>query len=249
MYTHSNAVHKTESNFSPAIFASNLAEPETLRDIFSGQIIEQLEPGEPLFWQGDEARHVFEIVSGALRTVRVLSDGRRVITGFLFPGDVVGVSLKDRYLTTVEAIADTEVRRFARGRFEATVERVPALRPLLMARLFDEMAAAQDQVVLLARKNAEERVATFLLALVRRAGLEGEARPVIALPMTRLDMADYLGLTIETVSRIMSRLAARGIAVAAARHEIAIRRPAALASLAVDDESAEGDDYECGRTH
>jgi CRP/FNR family transcriptional regulator len=101
------------------------------------------------------------------------------------------------------------------------------------------MTAAQDQVVLLARKTAEERVASFLLSLSRRAGQAPRAGQVIGLPMTRLDMADYLGLTIETVSRIMTRLTSRGIIEAVGRHKLGIRRPAALAAIAMDDDEDE----------
>ena len=187
------------------------SEAATLNCIFAAQVAERLEPGEALFWQGDAASYVFEIVSGALRTVRVLSDGRRVITGFLFAGDVVGVSLKDRYLTTVEAIAPTRVRRLARRRFDEEVERSATLRPQLLSRLCDEMTAAQDQVMLLARKTAEERVASFLLALARRGGDGCSCGAVVALPMTRLDMADYLGLTIETVSRMLTQLQGQSV--------------------------------------
>ena len=98
-----------------------------------------------------------------------------------------------------------------------------------------------DQVVLLARKSAEERVASFLLSLARRRG--DDAADVIELPMTRLDMADYLGLTIETVSRIMTRLTKRGVIAAAGRHQIEIRRPASLSALALDDED-DGDELD-----
>lgn len=211
---------------------------QTLAGIFAGQTIERLESGEALFWQGDTAHDLFEIVSGALRTVRVLSDGRRVITGFLFPGDLVGVSPKDRYPATVEAITPARVRRLARRHFEDVVERRPGLRPQVIERLCDEMTAAQEQVVLLARKSAEERVASFLLALARRGGEEPYAGCRLFLPMTRLDVADYLGLTIETVSRIMTRLATRGIIANEGRH-IVIRRPAALAEIAMDDDDSD----------
>ena len=213
-----------------------------LNDLFATQIAETLAPGEALVWQGDVAKHVFEVTSGALRTVRVLSDGRRVITGFAFPGDLVGISFKDRHLTTAEAIAPTTVRRLTRRRFEESVDEHPELRPQVLERLYDEMVTAQDQVVLLARKTADERVASFLLSLLRRAEAGHPPRSTIALPMTRLDMADYLGLTIETVSRVMTRLTSRGIIAAAGRHEIKVCRPAALATLAVDDQEDMTDD-------
>lgn len=236
MYHQSSTMIRTGARSSAD--AATLAGPATLASIFAGQVIERLDPGEALFWQGDAAPDLFEIVSGALRTVRVLSDGRRVITGFLFPGDVVGVSLKDRYLATVEAIAPTEVRRLTRHRFEAVIERHPALRPQLIERLCDEMTAAQEQVVLLARKSAEERVASFLLALAHR--YRGQLLPGyrLFLPMARLDVADYLGLTIETVSRIMTRLVSRDIIANEGRY-IVIKRPGALAEIAMDDDDSE----------
>jgi CRP/FNR family transcriptional regulator len=213
--------------------------PSTLAGIFAGQTVEHFDPGKALFWQGEEASHVFEIVSGALRTVRVLSDGRRVITGFLFAGDLIGVSIKGHYSFTVEAIGPTSVRRLARRRFEESIERFPHLRPRLIERLCDEMTAAQQQVVLLARKTAEERVASFLLLLARREDEPVEPGRTVSVPMTRQDMADYLGLTIETVSRIMTRLSTRGIIAPLGRHQIAIRRPTALMELAADDEENE----------
>jgi CRP/FNR family transcriptional regulator, anaerobic regulatory protein len=174
-----------------------------------------------------------------LRIYRILSDGRRAITGFLYPGDLIGVSLRDRYLYTAEAVTKTKVRRFARNRFQDKINESPDLRPQLFARLCDEMAAAQDQLVLLARKSAEERVSSFLLVIARRLSGDQRAAPVVEIPMTRLDMADYLGLTIETVSRTMTKLTSGGVITASGRHAIFIRKLAKLAALA--GESDEGD--------
>jgi len=213
------------------------ADPQpSLSRLFLRQPTERLDAGAALFWQGDRATHLFELTEGALRIARVLSDGRRVITGFLFPGDLVGVSLRDQYLYTAEAIGPSKVRRLARRRFDDAVNEDPALRPLLFAHLCDEMAAAQDQVVLLARKSAEERVSSFLLALVRRMSRGAAPAKVVDLPMTRLDMADYLGLTIETVSRVMTRLQAGGVIAQTGRRAVAVLRPTRLAALAADDE-------------
>ncbi len=149
-------------------FATVPSQPVSLNSLFGGQPVETFEPGTAVFWEGDEARHVFEVVEGALRIFRILSDGRRVITGFLYPGDLLGVSLKDQYLYTAEAITRTKLRRYEHGRFQEEINRSPELRPQLFACLCDEMAAAQDQMVLLARKSAEERVASFLLLIARR---------------------------------------------------------------------------------
>jgi CRP/FNR family transcriptional regulator len=108
----------------------------------------------------------------------------------------------------------------------------PALRPQLFAILCDEMSAAQDQMLLLGRKTAEERVVSFLLAIHRKRARSVE----IELPMSRQDMADYLGLTIETVSRMMTSLTRRGLIAVGARHTVTLRQLSALREIAGDDE-------------
>lgn len=214
----------------------------TLQSLFSRQPIEKFEPGAAVFWEGDDAQHVFEVVTGVLRVYKILNDGRRVITGFMYPGDLIGVSLKDRYLYTAEAVTRIQVRRFARQRFQEEINRSPELRPQLFARLCDEMAAAQDQMVLLARKSAEERVCSFLLHIAHR--LESDRLPltIVEVPMTRLDMADYIGLTIETVSRIMTRLTSRGIISPSGRHAVVLRKKDKLAALAGEAEGSHNSD-------
>jgi CRP/FNR family transcriptional regulator, anaerobic regulatory protein len=206
----------------------------TLQSLFGRQPIEKFEAGTAILWEGDAASHIFEVAEGVLRTFRILSDGRRVITGFLYPGDILGVSLKDRYLYSAEAVTRAQVRRFARSRFQEEINRSPELRPQLFSRLCDEMAAAQDQMVLLARKNAEERVCSFLLYTARRTNSDRQPTPVIEIAMTRLDMADYLGLTIETVSRTMSKLMSAGVIAPTSRHGLKILKFEKLVALAGD---------------
>jgi CRP/FNR family transcriptional regulator, anaerobic regulatory protein len=216
--------------------AGTVSAPETLAALFRGQVEERFDAGTALFWEGDAAKDVFEVVSGVLRIYRILGDGRRVITGFLYPGDLVGVSLRDRYLYTAEAVVPVKVRRFSRRRFDEEVVRFPELRPQLFARLCDEMAAAQDQMVLLACKTAEERVCSFLLDVARRMHADSADLPVIDIPMTRLDMADYLGLTIETVSRTMSKLTRAKVISAEGRHSLLIGKLKRLVQLAGEGE-------------
>jgi len=208
----------------------------TLKDLFEGQVAESFAPGEALFWEGDEAGHIFDVQAGLLRVYKILQDGRRAVMGFVYPGDVLGVSFQDRYLFTAEAVTEVKARRYSRGRFFARVNESPALRPQLFALLCDEMSAAQDQMVLLGRKSAEERVVSFLLAIHRKCGTDAE----IELPMSRLDMADYLGLTIETVSRMMTSLVRRGLIRPTGRHRLALRRLNALQEIAGGDESEAG---------
>ncbi len=204
----------------------------TLRDLFRAQQTETFAPGQALFWEGDDAVQIFDVLEGVLRVYRAMSDGRRAIVGFIHPGDVIGVSFQNRYLFTAEAVTEVKVRRFARGRFFAMVNQSPALQPQLFALLCDEMSAAQDQMLLLGRKTAEERVVSFLLAIYRKRAKGAE----IELPMSRQDMADYLGLTIETVSRMMTSLTRRGLIAAGARHVVALRKLSTLREIAGDDE-------------
>jgi len=211
--------------------------PPSLGSIFCKQPVEKFASGATVVWQGDIASSVFEVVEGVLRVCRLLSDGRRVITGFLYPGDLIGVSLQNHYLYTVETVSRAKLRRFGRNRFQEEINRSPALRPQLFARLCDEMAAAQDQMVLLARKSAEERVCSMLLAIARRMRSAGRPSTTIEIPMTRLDMADYLGLTLETVSRTMTSLTSRGVIAPNGRHSVTIRRPNELVLLAGESDN------------
>jgi CRP/FNR family transcriptional regulator, anaerobic regulatory protein len=218
----------------PAVPRGGAVEPSpTLRDLFEGQPTETFAAGEALFWEGDESAQIFDVLEGVVRVYRIMSDGRRAIMGFIHPGDVLGLSFQSRYLFTAEAVTKVKVRRFARGRFFAMINESPALRPQLFAVLCDEMSAAQDQMLLLGRKTAEERVVSFLLAIHRKsaAGVE------IELPMTRQDMADYLGLTIETVSRMMTSLARRGLIASGARHTVVLRKLTALREIGGRDEN------------
>jgi CRP/FNR family transcriptional regulator len=207
-----------------------------MKDLFKGQPTESFSAGEALFWEGDQAGQIFDVLEGVLRVYKILPDGRRAIMGFVYPGEVSGLSFQHRYLFTAEAVTAVKVRRISRSRFLALVSESPDLRPQLFAHFCDEMSAAQDQMLLLGHKSAEERIVSFLLAIHRRCG-EGEE---VELLMSRLDMADYLGLTIETVSRMMTSLARRGLIQATGRHKIALRRLRALRDIAGRDED-EGD--------
>ncbi len=205
-------------------FAGARAAAPSLLSLFRGQPLETIEAGAAILWQGDAAAHVFAVEEGVLRVFRILGDGRRVITGFLYPGAILGVSLRDRYLYNAEAVTAAKIRRFARSRLQDAIAQAPELRPQLFARLCDDMEAAQDQMVLLARKSAEERVCSFLLVIARRMRCDRQAEAIIEIPMSRLDMADHLGMTVETVSRTMSRLASRGVITPAGRRGVTIRQ-------------------------
>lgn len=206
--------------------------------LFLAQPPEQLAANEALFWEGDRAEHIFEVTDGVLRLFKVLPDGRRAITGFLFPGDVLGLAYRDKYLCTAEAVAPTKVRRFRRSQFQAALGQSPELGRQLFAMMCDELSAAQDQVLLLGRKNAQERVASFLLAVARKLRAADSRVKSVILPMLRQDMADYLGLTIETVSRVMSRLRADGVIALPDPQRLVIRDYGALRRLSGEEQEA-----------
>lgn len=214
--------------------AGEFAPALSLAALFQAQPAEALCSGKALFWEGDPASHLFELAEGVIRLYRIIGEGRRVITAFLFPGDLVGASLQDRYLYTAEAVTDCRIRRIGRKAFHDEVSRSPCLRPDLIALLCRETAAAHDQMVLLSKKNAEERLCSFLHDLMRRGPAGAEEAGAVPLPMSRLDIADYLGLTIETVSRTITKLANRGVLTPVGRHEIRILQPRRLAHLSGD---------------
>ena len=229
----------TATNAHSAFAAMATMKPQlaTLDELFASVPRETLDVGEGLFWQGDAAQHIFEVTEGVLRIFKIIGDGRRVITGFLYAGDMVGLSLKDVYLYSAEAVTPVKVRRLTKRAFIEAVEHSPELRPQLFALMCDEMAAAQDQMVLLSRKSAEERVCSFLMLIARR--MQG-GRPMartVQLPMSRQDMADYLGLTIETVSRTITKLIARGVISPNGRHAFDLTKPGKLLALCGDGDS------------
>lgn len=160
-----------------------------------------------IFQQGETAAVVYNIIEGTVRLYRLLPDGRRQILGFLLPGDLLWVSLSERSSFGADAIEPVRACRFSREDFVALADAKPSLLKSLHAVATHELSLAQDHMVLLGRRGAEEKVAAFLLALRVRLGRLGRSQVTLPLPMTRQDIADYLGLTLETVSRCVSKLA------------------------------------------
>ena len=161
---------------------------------------------QPLFSEGDEADGLFNVTKGVVRLYRLLSDGRRQIVGFAFAGDFLGLSLTATFAMSADAVTDVEACRFDRTAFIACVEAKPHLLKIIHEFTSNELLIARDQMVLLGRRSAQERVAAFLLALRDRYRRIGICDVGVQLPMTRQDIADYCGLTLETVSRTFSKL-------------------------------------------
>ena len=167
--------------------------------------------GAPIFDEGEAAIHRYNLTSGCIRIYKLLGDGRRQIIGFLFPGDFLGLAIEDEYAYRAEAIVNSDLCRFPRRDLDELLSRYPTLEKRLLDATSYELAISQEQMVLLGRKSAEERVVTMLLTLSKRAKHRGEPENPLFLPMTREDLGDYLGLTTETVSRTMTQLKIKGV--------------------------------------
>ena len=144
------------------------------------------------------------MISGAIRLCKHLADGRRQISDFVLPGDYCGFLHLDEHRFTAEATSDLELIAYPHGQVEALGETMPSMRHRLTDFLSRRLMGIQDHLIMLGRQTAKERVLSFLIRLAESTGAkDGE---IVELPMNRQDMADYLGLTIETVSRVLTDL-------------------------------------------
>ena len=188
--------------------------------------------GQAIFYEGDPAEHVFNVTAGVVKLYKLMADGRRQITGFLFRGDFLGLALNTSYAYSAEAVSATRLCRFPRGALERLLDEFPRLEKRLLAMAGNELIAAQDQMLLLGRKTAKERVASFLLSLSERAAQRGGPANPVELPMVRADIADYLGLTTETVSRTITELRKSGVIELPRSGSVELQQPHALEELA-----------------
>ena len=181
--------------------------------------------------QGARAENCFQVVSGCVRTVRLLEDGRRQVGEFLFAGDVFGWDAVGEHEFAAEAVSPVTLRRLRLSTLEERADEDRRFAQRLRRYTADQVRLARSRLVLLGRKTASERIASFLLEMCERLDHSGKA--VIELPMSRADMADYLGLTIETVCRGLTELRRRGT-IAVERTRVAIQDPRALALAGSD---------------
>jgi CRP/FNR family transcriptional regulator len=194
--------------------------------------------GEVLVREGDPATQLFNITSGDVRVHKLLADGRRQIVGFLSAGDFLGLASGDRYAFSAEALTPGAACRFRKTEYRRLLTEMPELEHALLDRAAHELKAAHDQMLLLGRKTATERLASFLVSLSERNLRAGRDGRLIDLPMTRAEIADYLGLTTETVSRHTTRLKTRGVIRLLSMHSLSIEKPGELMELAGLDPEA-----------
>jgi CRP/FNR family nitrogen fixation transcriptional regulator len=186
--------------------------------------------GTEIFGAEEPAEYIYQVIEGAVRSYKLLPDGRRQIGGFHLPGDIFGLENGDLHRFTAEAIVNTTVRFMKRESLERVANTDPAIVRSILTMTTDNLQHAENHLLLLGRKTSLERVAAFLVEMDRRLAPAG----VIALPMTRRDIADYLGLTLETVSRALSAIKKKGFLKfpGQSQREIAVLNPVGLAELA-----------------
>lgn len=183
--------------------------------------------GEELFGEGGVAGSFYKVVSGTVRACKLLSDGRRQIDTFYFVGDMFGLEAGQEHRFAAEAVDDVTVIAFRRNSFSSLTGDDPAFGDQLMAAIMSSLDRAHDHMVLLGRKTAQEKVAAFLLDMAGRLA-QGDR---FALPMCRVDIADHLGLTIETVSRTLTQMAREGLIKLDAGRTVTLTRKLELQQL------------------
>jgi len=214
----------TTSTSPPPHTQPSVPEPGGLIEAMGAQI--PFARNAEIYGEGEPAEYVYKLTRGTVRTSKILADGRRQIGAFHFPGDVFGLEVGDEHTFSAEAISDVTVLVAKRSTLLARAARDTSVSQELWSATGQELHRMQEHLLLLI-KSAEERVAGFLLEMAARS----RSLQVVELPMSRQDIADYLGLTIETVSRTFSQLeSSSAIAVPTARR-IELRNRSALAKL------------------
>lgn len=179
-----------------------------------------LPPHTPIFHDGDYVDQYFNVVSGVVKLTKTLADGHQHIIGLKYPPDFMGQMLNQHYSYSSETATDVELCVYPRGPFESFLKQHPELERQIFDMLVHELDVCRDWMILLGRKGAYRRVAGFLLMLARRIPQDGHIQ--FELPLTRAEIADCLGLTVETVSRQFSRLKKKQVIDLPSRHDIAV---------------------------
>jgi CRP/FNR family transcriptional regulator/CRP/FNR family nitrogen fixation transcriptional regulator len=186
------------------------------------KLYQRVQSGRHLFLEGDEARHVYEVQRGILRLARVMENGRRQIVAFGLPGDVVGFPAGDLHHTDCDAICDTVVLAHSRLALEnSDMDR--DLHHRLMQAALKEICAMQDHFMMLSSRSAAEKIASFLLTLADRTGQACGPYVSVDLAMRRVDIADFLGLTTETVCRTITQFRKDGLIALDTAQKVIIR--------------------------
>lgn len=191
--------------------------------------------GQPIIWRGDHLTHLSSVVQGTASLSRTLEDGRTQMVGLLLPSDFIGRPGRETVDFDVTAVTDVTLCRFQRPAFEELVTRVPHISQRMMEMALDELNAAREWMVLLGRKTAREKIATFLEMVVRRDANPAQQVLDHTLPLSREQIANFLGLTLETVSRQLTALKREGVIEYVDRRQFRIADLNALFLASGDD--------------
>lgn len=207
-------------------------ERDALADRLARGAVRSLKAKEHLFCEGDVASHVYRVEVGHICIYRMMPDGRRQVVDFAYPGDIIGLGALGDHADSAQAMELTIVRAMPLATLRELAQSDSRLSAKLYEALSRELMAARELLFTVSQRTAVERIAAFLVALSRRAERRGESPNEFVLPMTRMDIADFLGLTIETVSRTLTKLRHDGIIDLEQCILVSIAKPEVLAQLA-----------------
>jgi CRP/FNR family transcriptional regulator len=198
-------------SFRPQVprISTSPAASNSLDERLSHATVRKLESKEHVFCEGDPRLHVFRVEEGVIAIYKTLCDGRRRIIDFAYPGDLIGLGALDEHILSAQATCTSKVRCLSAATLESLAESDANLALKLYKSVCQELAATRSLLVTVGQRSAVERVASFLLALHRRSGEADDH--TVTLAMRRSDIADLLGLTIETVSRTLTKLRTMGV--------------------------------------
>ena len=234
MYATTQHSHRRAANTTPAVGSNVRSQREATVASWPRLVNEPpreltFTAGQTVFFDGDEAKYFFEIVTGTLRCCRLTQDGRRQIYRFVGAGEMLGLSGEELHSYSAEAVTEVVVRRYRLLSLNTAMIKDQKMRERVLQSLRDELTAVRTQMTLLGQMSATEKVASFLVDLSERSADPGGW---LHLPMTRCDIADYLGLTIETVSRKISELRRLRVIDMQTPSDIRIAEPERLADFA-----------------
>ncbi|MFK7992498.1 MAG: helix-turn-helix domain-containing protein [Granulosicoccus sp.] len=210
MQCHSSSFVSAASSVSPWL-NTGVRPPVSLGSSISTSVDRHVAAQEHLYLEGEIQSHIFLVLSGVIGSYKLLPDGRRQICAFSYPGDILGIECEQWHLNHAEALSETVVRSIPATAIDKLIMSEPGFGQALLRITAMELASTREQLLSLGRKTAKEKLATFLLNIARRHALPGMSEAQFDLPMKRYDIADYLGLTVETVSRNFTRLKTSGM--------------------------------------
>jgi CRP/FNR family transcriptional regulator, anaerobic regulatory protein len=191
-----------------------------------------LNANSEVFFEGDTADYMYNVNAGMVKIFKSLQDGRRQILGFPVDGDLLGYPIGDSHTYSAETLTRVQLCRVSRARLRDLASGFPALERKLLEIMAGELADSQAQMTLLGRKSAPERVASFLVHLSDKSIAIGGTGVSLSLPMSRHDIADFIGLTAETVSRVLTQLTRDGLIAIPQPYQVNLIRIESLRDLA-----------------